>query len=341
MKMYIKISIISLLVFFSFREAKCDEFIAQKTTLPFTIDGIASETAWDSAVWYPMKYVWLPYESHVDSSDFTGRFKLSWTSERLYLLVEIVDDILSDRYPEPLDNYYNDDCVEVFLDENKSGGEHNSSVNAFNAFAMHVSTKFNVVDNGKSGTALFDDLINANLTKNDSLYIWELEIKVYPDTYDPVSPGEPITLTPNKVMGFSLAYCDNDGGLYRENFLASTYVAPADSNSSWLNASIFGTLTLVDSSYVAPSNVNAKGEKNPFCIFPNPVKDELIYKSVKELDNNSTIKIIDLTGHVVYKTGIPSTQKSGKISMGSLNKGIYIVEFTTGSNTYSNKILLQ
>jgi hypothetical protein len=315
-------------------------YVAQKTTLPFTIDGIANETAWDSAVWYPMKYVWIPYNANVDSSDFTGRLKLSWTSERLYLLVEIVDDSLSDKYASPLDNYYNDDCVEVFLDENKSGGNHNDASNAFNAFAMHVSTLFDVVDNGKSGTALFNDLITADLTKSDSLYIWELEIKVYSDTYNPTSPGDPLILTPNKVMGFSLAYCDNDGGSTRENFLASTYVTEANSNNSWLNASIFGSLKLVDSSYTAPSGVNIESEIVPFKVYPNPAHDKLYYSVNENGGYPENIRFTNISGQVVFESKINNNSATGFISVNDLERGVYLVEVVTNQASYSRQIVL-
>ena len=45
-------------------------------------------------------------------------------------------------------------------------------------------------------------------------------------------------------MGFSLAYCDNDHSPERENFMGSVRVDGEDKNRSWIDAGIFGLLTL-------------------------------------------------------------------------------------------------
>lgn len=333
------IIIISLIsVFHQKSFAEDADFIAQKTTLPFTIDGIANETAWDSAVWYPMSWVWIPYNAIVDGSDFTGRFKLAWKTERLYLLVEVLDDSLSDRYSNPKDNYWNDDCVEVFLDENKSGGDHLSN---FNAFAYHVSTLYDVVDNAPSSADTLNSHINAKWLKTgDSLYTWELEIKVYPSTYTRVNPGLPVTLTPNKIMGFSLAYCDNDGGAERDNFFGSRYQTLANANRSYIDASIFGSLKLVDSSYTAPSIVNIESEVLPFMVYPNPAHDKLYYSVNVNGGNPEKIRFTNISGQVVYETKINNTSTPGFISVNDFERGVYLVEVVTNQASYSRQIVL-
>lgn len=67
--------------------------------------------------------------------DFSGSFKLAWDSLYLYLMAEIIDDSLSDDHFDPFDNCYNDDCLELFIGENRSKGNH---LNNNNAFAYHV-----------------------------------------------------------------------------------------------------------------------------------------------------------------------------------------------------------
>lgn len=328
-----------LTAFFTISNLRADSFIGFKTTQPMTVDGIGDEAVWDLATWYPMEYVWLPYNDVVDSLDFSARFKVAWDSARLYLLVEVVDDSLYDGHPSPLDNYWNDDCVEVFLDEDKSGGPHNDANNQFNAFAMHVSTLFDVVDNGTSGTALFNNLITAAIHKMDTLYTWELEIKVYPSTYNQASPGDPLKLTPNKVMGFSLAYCDDDGSNVRENFFASTYVTQANSNNSWLNASIFGSLTLYDPDYVAPSAVN-NFERQSIDLYPNPAKEIVYYTLDKSAGLPEKIRLLSLTGQVVDERILSGNSLSGSILLDDLNKGVYFVEIITDRTICSRQLVL-
>ena len=50
-----------------------------------------------------------------ESGDFSGRYKLRWNKDALYLLAEIQDDHLSDTYANPLERYWDDDCLEISL----------------------------------------------------------------------------------------------------------------------------------------------------------------------------------------------------------------------------------
>ena len=105
------------------------------------IDGLAEESCWEKAAWSPIDQLWLGVQP--EPEDFSGRFKVLWDEDHLYILVEIIDDVLFDRYPDPLDNYYKDDCLEIFLDEDHSGGDHTHN---FNAFAYHIALDYNIVD---------------------------------------------------------------------------------------------------------------------------------------------------------------------------------------------------
>ena len=56
----------------------------------------------------------------------------------------------------------------------------------------------------------------------------------------------PLKLTPNKEVGFALAYCDNDGSEERENFIGSVFVPGEDKNQGYKNADIFETIILTE-----------------------------------------------------------------------------------------------
>ena len=203
--------IVFSLIFCGIRAAD-DSFVAYKADTMPVIDGIGNDSCWAANQWYGLDYVWLPYNDQISKTDFSGRFKISWTNDRLLLLVEIVDDSLYDGHSDPLDNYWNDDCVEVFVDEDHSGGPHNDPSNAFNAWAYHVSIFGDVVDPNTAGSKLYNDHIKSVWTRYDSLYTWELSIKIYDKNYVNDQVSMPVTLTNDKVMGFSLAYCDDDDG---------------------------------------------------------------------------------------------------------------------------------
>ena len=68
------------------------EYRAPRAAVAPVIDGIADDAAWDAARWRELDQRWLGPE--YDASDFQGRYKVVWTPERIYLLAEIVDDIL-------------------------------------------------------------------------------------------------------------------------------------------------------------------------------------------------------------------------------------------------------
>ena len=111
-----------------------NRYIAPRSAEALVIDGVANEPVWQAAEWYEIGHLWLGPD--YTAEDFSGRFKVAWTEERLYILVEVVDDILFDSHRDPLVQYWDDDCVEIFIDEDYSGGDHQYN---HNAFAYHMS----------------------------------------------------------------------------------------------------------------------------------------------------------------------------------------------------------
>lgn len=229
----------------NFIKQKADVQVLQvpKATQPPFIDGIANESIWkEQNSWHPIDQLWLgaPYTS----DDFQGRYKLCWTKEALFLLVEIKDDIIYDQYKDPLELWWDDDCVEIFIDEDNSGGDHQYN---HNAFAYHVALDGNVVDMStqKVGKMYNHHVQSKNIT-NGTTTLWEIKLLIFDDSYTDEGDNTPIKLTVGKKLGFALAYCDNDASLTRENFIGSTAVEGKDKNRGWIDANIFGTLQLID-----------------------------------------------------------------------------------------------
>ncbi|MDA3822649.1 MAG: hypothetical protein PF450_08600, partial [Bacteroidales bacterium] len=113
-----KISIIVLLgliVATSWGQTQNDTIMNFKATTSVVIDGQADEECWVNAEWHAIDQVWIPYNATMKDGDFSGRFKVSWDTDYLYILVEIIDDMLSDDYSNPLSNWWNDDCLEIFV----------------------------------------------------------------------------------------------------------------------------------------------------------------------------------------------------------------------------------
>jgi len=212
----------------------------QRSEGPIIIDGVADEAIWSQSDWHALDQVWLG--AALTSKDFEGRYKLGWKEDALYLLAEIKDDKLIDIYENPLTQWWDDDCLEIFIDEDNSGGEHQFN---HNAFAYHIALDGNVVDmSTKKEGKLYNSHIESKLKTEGNTTIWEVKIGIYKDSYSDDSENEPVKLMAGKNIGFALAYCDNDTSELRENFIGSVYVDGEDKNRGWIDANIFGTLVL-------------------------------------------------------------------------------------------------
>ena len=216
---------------------------APKAAVAPVVDGVADEPAWQQAEWLELKYRWLGPE--YSAEDFEGRFKVVWTEERLYLLAEITDDILIDTHRDPLVQYWDDDCLEIFLDEDFSGGNHQFN---HNAFAYHMSLDNQAIDIGTDKQARnYSHHVESRWQQRGDKIVWELAIDIYTDEYEDDSDANtPVTLFAGKVMGLMVAYCDNDGSELRENFIGSERVDEGPKDRGWIDAGLFGSLTLVE-----------------------------------------------------------------------------------------------
>ncbi len=217
------------------------EYRAPKAERAPQVDGVADEAVWRRARWQKITNRWLGPE--YTPKDFQGRFKVVWTPARIYVLVEVVDDILFDSHRDPLVQYWDDDCLEIFLDENHSGGDHQYN---HNAFAYHVSLDNQAIDIGTDKLPhSFTHHVESRWQQRGNKVVWELAIDVYSDDYvDDSNKNAPIKLSAGKVMGLMIAWCDNDGSEIRENFIGSESAPGEKKDRGWIDAGLFGSLVL-------------------------------------------------------------------------------------------------
>lgn len=214
-------------------------FTAQRGTP--VIDGDGSDAVWGNAIWQPLDQIWLG-DSTLSKADFSGRYKIAWDQNNIYILAEIIDDTLIDMHPDGLDRYWDDDCLEIFLDEDASGGNHQYS---YNAFAYHISLDGRVVDiKPDSAFQYYDDHCLMRRQTSGKTTIWEVAVKTYNDQYTDGEENIPRLLSPGKHLGFALAYCDNDHSAEREHFIGNVPIEGKDKNRGWIDASVFGHLSL-------------------------------------------------------------------------------------------------
>lgn len=204
------------------------------------LDGKANEACWQVAEWYPIDQVWAGEPT--TKEDFKGQFKVAWSKRFVYLLVEITDDNFSDNRLHSLDTFWEDDGLNIYIDEDHSGGAHELS---HNAFAYHLALDGNVVDKSPDNSFLFySGHVTSVRVCDGNTCTWEIAIGVFNDTFDDFSTNDPIQLETGKRLGFALSYYDNDGGKLRENVFGSVPVTGEDPDIADKNADVFGTLEL-------------------------------------------------------------------------------------------------
>jgi len=215
--------------------------VAPHADMKPVIDGIADDSAWAAADWTNIDYLWLGPE--YSEADFSGRFKVTWSGTRIYILAEITDDVLFDAHRDPLTQYWDDDCLEVFLDEDYSGGNHQYS---HNAFAYHMSLDNQAIDIGRNKKAQnYSHHVSSRWQQTGDKIIWEVAIDIYGADYvDGSDANEPLSLSVGKELGFMVAYCDNDGSEFRENFIGSVPIATGAKDRGYIDADIFGKMVL-------------------------------------------------------------------------------------------------
>lgn len=311
---------------------------ADYTPLPVIIDGSDDDSCWQTATWHPIDHVWIPYNATMQDGDFEGHYKVAWDSNYLYLLVKVIDDSLADYYSDPLSNWWNDDCVEIFLDEDRSKGYHECS---YNAFAYHVSIFYDAID--MSPTCAGINLRNNIIVKMDTIaphsYLWEFAIKVYNKNFNPNNPEQSrVKLQPNKHMGFALAYCDYDGNPQheRENFIGSIFMPAAHNNDNYKTADYFGEMILVDSKNQWDGEVLKVDA-------PSALQDFFTYHpnlnsiTLHNASGSGWIKVFSSDGKLILRTAMVPGKNT--FLLPAIPSGMYIILLEEGDQIRKGKFI--
>ncbi len=217
-------------------------YIAPKAQVAPEIDGTI-DAIWDRATWAPIDVFWLGTQPNPTAQDYSGRYKALWDENYLYLLFDITDERIYDHTRDALSNYWEDDTVELFIDENKNGGQHQYNTSAW---AYHISTYGDVVDYTTSGPKLLNDHIDVRLVSMGDKHVWEMRVRIYGETYADNRANTPLVLSAGKLMGFSASYIDNDGTQQRQSMMGSVDTPGHRNNQGYIDASVFGSLRLVE-----------------------------------------------------------------------------------------------
>ena len=313
-----------------------DTIFNYRSNTPVAIDGQATEECWTNAEWHAIDQVWIPWAEKMKEGDFKGRFKVSWDENFLYVLVEVVDDSLSDDHSNPLQNWWDDDCLEIFIDENRSKGDHERNCNAF---AYHVSLFYDAVDLNSAGQGVnYKDNVEVDMdTIAIHTYLWEMAFKNYDASFNINNPEvSRVKLAHNKKMGLAVAYCDNDEKTTRENFIGSMVMTQATANDMYKNADHFGLMILVDSDSVS-TNVVSREMQIDINIYPVPAQNYLSIVLSSSNQFATFVSISNMAGQIIKTESFVESKHS--INIENLGSGMYIVKVNHGESSFSKIIV--
>jgi len=329
------------------------------------INGNGDDQCWQNIPWQSIDQTWVPETAPdtvvVTAEDYSGHYKIVWSSEAnlLYFLIEINDNAFVDGYvPGVTADIYNFDISEVFIDEDASGGEHrydSQTTNAENAFAYHIYADF--PDEGNVTTDPYvGDMATTppnydfhfpefSLSRSGNTATWEFSLIVYNDTYSPTNiDNARVQLQAGKVMGLSVAYCDNDNPnenpKVRDNMFGSVW-EPTPKNRHWMNADYFGRIKLVPEISTGVAEEQTAGV-NPVKVYPNP-SSSIVNLQIDDPSNGEiAIKLFNILGQEVFRISDIKTSRlfNKTIFLNSLSTGIYFLQTQIGNITSAKKLII-
>jgi len=332
---------------------KNDSVIAMYATNPINIDGVAEEPDWSLAAWYNIDVPWLVSDNNGnlrvandagetwDANDFSGRFKVLWSDQtnKIYFLVEILDNKLV-KGATLTNNYWEYDIIEIFIDEDgpcRTGNCNHQSNNT--AYAYHVSagtdtSNFDVFDVGVNEPyVMFNNVFNVVINQYEpNHYIWEMAMDLMDEN------EEITTIYDGKKIGFAIAYCDSDNqqNPKRELFAGSVYNAGSNKANLWMDASLFGGLSL-STEQPTPINKNKLQSASYFNVYPNPCTDLVTIKITQPNLGPLNLELIDVLGRKIEEQKFNG--KSINMSLNKMPQGIYYIKLS--GNNFSEIVRVQ
>lgn len=370
--------------------------VQQITVIPL-IDGIGNDEAWNSegVSWQTIDQVWMPWKGTIPSAaDFSGKYKVVWNieSNMLYFLVDISDDSFTDGYNFESNGpfgYPNYDVVEIFIDENRSKGPHvfdNGTENAQNALSYHINvnapadgeftTDFTVEDlDGKDWGSSWvvnyaSHFPGFAMRKSGNNFVYEFSLKIFNDTYPTQQKNGTtatdiekarVILTEGKIMGMTMAYCDNDvndgkrdhffgstpGKEYTANFgfsgtqnSISTENGQKIFNTCWMSANDYGVIKLMKAGITSVYGENFSDALR-LTIKPTHVTNEMNISILSGNTGKVEVAVYNLTGLKVagFKDVKNGTKYSGSFNIQGLKNGIYLTKVSVNNSTSVQKII--
>ena len=272
-----------------------------------TIDGVLNEAAWqlnNSAA-----------KSVIGTANNNITFGALWDNNNLYIAAKVLDNMLNNDSPDP----WNNDAIEIFIDANNNklstyDGFDNQFIKAWNNSSLFSKTAVTGVQHAW-----------AAITGG---YTIELSI-----------PWSQLGITPTAgiQIGFDIANDDDDNGGDRD-----AQAVWMGTLNNYQNTSAFGTLTLESTANALVNNLVTQSlrvnNENNMQVVPNPVSNGSATAIISGGSETGTIRVFDLAGHLVYTA---KGQLRIPLYLQTLPKGLYMVQFESGTRLINKKLLIK
>jgi len=173
----------------------------------------------------------------------------------------------------------------------------------------------------------------------------EFSLIVYNDTYtDSNKDAARARLEAGKVMGLSVAYCDNDDPSeypkVRDNMFGSVW-EPSPGNLHWMNANYFGKVELVSNITSGVSDEHAV-QVNSVRLFPNPASSSLQLHLDNSYLGEVSIQLFNILGQEVFRTSASKTDHllAKALVLNHLPPGPYFIQMQMGQSVFRQKLII-
>lgn len=203
-----------------------------------TIDGVADESFWSAIEYTEVDTIVSGEDAWDGSSDLTGKFKVFWDDDYLYVFVSAIDDVIEQGTNHDCDNvewFFNVDSAQHARD-----GYNNLTASQLR---MNVGDTENLLTGGGFATSAGDDT-GFEYATNETDDGWELEGKIpwgliYDADAQTTAHFDEIAI--GTMIEFDINIGDGDGE-GRETILTWN----AKNTSGWKDVDLFGYLNLVE-----------------------------------------------------------------------------------------------
>ncbi len=144
------------------------------------------------------------------------------------------------------------------------------------------------------------------------------------------------TLLKYNGMAWSVVQSNTMNDLFRVTILQNTVDLVGGEN---------GTLLCTRPELPVGNSYSIVGEtRDVLTIFPNPAEDNAVIQFNVAEANRAELKVLDVTGRMIYHQSIPETIagiQTVPVDLGMMKNGIYLVQVISGAQMLTGKILVQ